>query len=583
MNNTRFIARYLALGAIFTGLSTQATAFQVQCGDVVICGPDETGPGDQMPLPDTTGSIPFPDNPIEYFLSVAKFDKNVAAAVEQTTPDKIHLRQVEVTLDIEVLDFDQFIQNTNPTDGCEFVLTYSVDATLQDNGMGIAMPNLDPIDLGYQASLLAFDGVNGGDDASARTLADYPAQDTMAQACTALGGDLSAWIGPGNIDWTVLIVGANQSAGCTQSFQGVSSHFQAGVSVNYIYCVEDRGEEGGNGCICDTPSPNYRRPGSMLLFPEFDSRPGMYTVLTVTNTDCLDSSTDGGDVEIEFIYVDEEDCTEVINRTETLTPCDTFSVLTRAHTGPQGRGFAYVFAKDTSMITPGNPNGAPIAWNHLTGASMVINAFDSFDYSVNPVAFQSPFADRTNIDLDDDGLRDLDSREYEAAPNIITIPRFFGQDGNVAEGGAFESELILIALSGGTQFETTACFSFWNDNEVMFSGEYTWNCWDKPTLLQISAAFAQDFLVTTDHDLNEIFGASDREAGWICVEGCVANSSQEEIENPAIYATLVEHMGIYGAADLPWECGRRVNGALIPSGIFGDGDNGDAPSNGDDQ
>lgn len=582
MNNTKFIARYLALGAIFTGLSTQASAFQVQCGDVVICDPGQSGPENQIPQSDGTGSVTVPENVQQYFMSVAKFDRNVAAAAENTTPDKIILKQVEVSLTLQAVDFDVQVQNTDTTSGCDYSLVYTIEAKVLDNGLGNG-DIISIIDLSIPSTALeAYDGAGGGADFLHQTLADYPAQDIIQETCTGLDGDLSAWIGPGVAQWTLEVVGVNQASGCPQSFQGVSSHVRADVSVKYIYCVEP-GTNNPGGCICLTPSPNYRRPGSMLLFPEFDSRPGMYTVLTVTNTDCLDSSTDGGDVEIEFIYVDEEDCTEVINRTETLTPCDTFSVLTRAHTGPQGRGFAYVFAKDTSMITPGNPNGAPIAWNHLTGASMVINAFDSFDYSVNPVAFQSPFADRTNIDLDDDGLRDLDSREYEAAPNIITIPRFFGQDGNVAEGGPFESELILIALSGGTQFETTACFSFWNDNEVMFSGEYTWNCWDKPTLLQISAAFAQDFLVTTDHDLNEIFGASDREAGWICIEGCVANSSQEEIESPAIYATLVEHVGIYGAADLPWECGRRVNGALIPNGVFGDGDNGDAPSNGDNQ
>ncbi|MFT7487017.1 MAG: hypothetical protein ACI9F9_002875, partial [Candidatus Paceibacteria bacterium] len=43
MNNTRFISRYLALSAIFAGLSAPAFAIQ-NCGDPVNCGPLEVGP-----------------------------------------------------------------------------------------------------------------------------------------------------------------------------------------------------------------------------------------------------------------------------------------------------------------------------------------------------------------------------------------------------------------------------------------------------------------------------------------------------------------------------------------------------------
>ncbi len=53
------------------------------------------------------------------------------------------------------------------------------------------------------------------------------------------------------------------------------------------------------------------RPGSLLIFPEFDNRPGQNTLLTVTNTH---ASPVLGNVQVEFVYVDEDTCQE-FNRT----------------------------------------------------------------------------------------------------------------------------------------------------------------------------------------------------------------------------------------------------------------------------
>ena len=188
-----------------------------------------------------------------------------------------------------------------------------------------------------------------------------------------------------------------------------------------------------------------------------------------------------------------------------------------------------------------------------------------------------------------DGYRDLDDLEYEAAPNMISIPRFFGQDAGGPAGDPsgydFFSEMILIGLSGGSRFETTVDFTFWNDNEVPFSAEYSFVCWERVELLDIDFAFAEWFLDSTDNDLDEVFGHSDKEAGWICITGKQAISTQETIPLPAIYAVLIEYVGEFGVSDLPWECGRRTNGSLIPLGIFGDPDDdtdGDGDVDGDD-
>ena len=76
--------------------------------------------------------------------------------------------------------------------------------------------------------------------------------------------------------------------------------------------------------------------GSLLLFPEFDNRPGSVQFLTVTNT----SLTAG--IVVEIVYIDGDDCSET-NRLIPLTPGDTFTRLTSAHNPEMERGYAYAF------------------------------------------------------------------------------------------------------------------------------------------------------------------------------------------------------------------------------------------------
>jgi hypothetical protein len=52
----------------------------------------------------------------------------------------------------------------------------------------------------------------------------------------------------------------------------------------------------------------------------------------------------------------------------------------------------------------------------------------------------------------------------------------------------------------------------------------------------------------------------------------VANSfGPETIQDPAIYAVLIERFGGYAAADLPFEWCSQTNGDLLPVSNFGDG------------
>ena len=300
-----------------------------------------------------------------------------------------------------------------------------------------------------------------------------------------------------------------------------------------------------------------RNPGSLLLYPEFDNRNGIVTILTVTNTN------DQLPVTVEFVYRGKYDqfgqdinCQET-NLTRTLTHNDTFTVITNFHNPDQDQGFVYVFAKDFA--------NRKVSFNYLIGNVLTVDGLSAFEFSVNPVVYKALVPQGDFTDLDDDGLADMNGCEYDPNPGEILIPRFLGQ------GQQFLSELIMIGLSGGRQFTTTLDFLIYNDNEEVFSREYSFNCWDRVPLLSISGVFDNDFLQAfTNHDPNEILGATDKESGWIWMRGQIAQSLNTAVVSPAIYAVLIERIGNMGASDLPFERGTNVNGDLFPTSIFGD-------------
>jgi hypothetical protein len=146
--------------------------------------------------------------------------------------------------------------------------------------------------------------------------------------------------------------------------------------------------------------------------------------------------------------------------------------------------------------------------------------------------------------------------------------------------GLFNSRLILIALSGGTSFDTTLNFLIYNDNEEEYSDAYTFRCWDSPLLREISGAFLESYLDGTNNAPNEILGANNHESGWFRIDGNIAQSTATAILDPAFYAVLVERVGQYAVADLPFELCTQDNGDLLPRALFGDGPN---PQAGDNQ
>lgn len=238
---------------------------------------------------------------------------------------------------------------------------------------------------------------------------------------------------------------------------------------------------------------------------------------------------------------------------EVLTPGDTFTALTSVHNEELEAGYIFVHAA--------NRNGSPVAYNNLIGVLLIVDGIETFEYQMNAVSFASPIAPLTSTDLDLDRTMDLNGSEYEMAPNEILVPRFFGQD-----PGLVNSTLLLIGLSGGSEFDTNVEFIAANDNEEMFSASFTFRCWEKVALSSVSGLFNQAFLSGfTAHDPDEVIGAPMIETGWFRARGHVANSLSTWVDDPAIYGVLIELGGGVSVADLPFELGSRAGHLLTHS------------------
>jgi len=315
-----------------------------------------------------------------------------------------------------------------------------------------------------------------------------------------------------------------------------------------------------------------RHSASLLLYPEFDNRQANLTLVTVSNTNCDFTAVGGsllaGTIDVEFNYMGRYDpkgnpipC-QKLDRTVRLTPCDTFTFITSAHNPEHEQGFVYAFAKSAAT-------GEALDFDWLIGQAVKVNGIQALGYSTNAVAFRGEASPGQPTDQDDDGIRDLDGTEYEGLGERLFVPRF------VASGirAGYDSELVLIGLSGGAQFTTVVDFLVYNDNEEAFSATHTFQCWERVKLTSISGAFGNAFLQGTNHDPDEILGADLQESGWFEFWGQVAFSSAAQIDHPAVYGVLIERL-LAGAAvaDLPWESEKpTLLGDLFPQTLLGDG------------
>ena len=305
-----------------------------------------------------------------------------------------------------------------------------------------------------------------------------------------------------------------------------------------------------------------RNPGSLIVFPEFDSSAGHNTLVTITNRRLASNQ---GAVRLAFKYVSGETATRctIADRFEDLSPGDTLSVLVSAHNpGPFHRGFLYVYA----VKLVGGEN-VPVGFDFLAADVVQLDGTLSLLQSATPFVFEARTGLNQPTDLDGDGLRDLDGNEYEPAPDRILIPRFLGQ------GTYAQSDLVLVGLTGGKEFTTLVDFIVFNDNEEVFSAQYAFHCWARAPLSSVNGVFGNTFLHDyTNDDANEIVGIPPQEAGWMQINGNTAWSMLQSFHDPAVLALVVERGGTSGqpSAEPPFCDGTQNNGDLLPSSVMGD-------------
>jgi len=106
----------------------------------------------------------------------------------------------------------------------------------------------------------------------------------------------------------------------------------------------------------------------------------------------------------------------------------------------------------------------------------------------------------------------------------------------------------------------------------VFSGQYSFRCWKRVRLLDISAAFSSSFLLSTNQAPNEINaggGPAAIETGWLRINGNIANSTQTVLPDPAILAVRIDDALDTPLAALPFSKGLQVNGSLLSHSLTG--------------
>jgi hypothetical protein len=287
-------------------------------------------------------------------------------------------------------------------------------------------------------------------------------------------------------------------------------------------------------------SAGGRNPGSLLVYPYYNSEPGGGTIISLTNISHDKSGC------AHFVYIDGKQWSE-FNRFECLTPSDEFSVLADWHNPNSEVGFLYVVALNPST-------GAPFDFNCFIGDAIIVDGRGNFVFGIEAIAFNALTGAGTDTDVSPaNGMADLNGAEYEFPPEVVDISSFIGQ------GVGIVSNLILVALTSSSDFETRTRLAVWNNNEKEFSARLNFRCWVNIELARIDGVFNDSFLRTTITDPNA--PPLPWQTGWARIEGIEAVDvvgNEPKIINPAVIGAFVQRTGPFAAGHLLHEEGQNT-------------------------
>jgi hypothetical protein len=270
-------------------------------------------------------------------------------------------------------------------------------------------------------------------------------------------------------------------------------------------------------------------PGSFLVFPVYDIRPGTSTQIRICDTNNGPRGGAATNVRLNFVcpgqlppgdtFCDEFDTDialtfhgcAVIDVASQLPPCD--------------QGFIIAFAE--------NDNFAPVSYNFLIGSENITTG--AVASATNAIAIQSPQARGTVLATPDPdtGLTALTfgGGGADYAPLPSTLFSDFRAVGAVPGG---LTDLVLLTLdvtSGAENPKARANINFWNANEVPFSASTEFVCWERRPLQAIDAHFTAAGLGTPTGSLR-VVGVPTCPAAGFC--------PPVPTYNPALLGALIE-------------------------------------------
>ncbi len=233
-----------------------------------------------------------------------------------------------------------------------------------------------------------------------------------------------------------------------------------------------------------------RNPGSLLLYPEFDSTAGRATLLTLTD---VNPDAREGSVRVEIVFINATPatgglCSET-NTTVTLTPNDTLTFLASALNPNPQKGYVYAFAK--------NAAGQAIAFDWLAGGrqpSVVFDGVHALDYLDQSVQLPcDPDAGPRNRPrrrrrprLERPRVRDGAGQDLRPALRRPEhdVPERTGDDRAHGRSAVHDDTRLRLQRQRGGVLEELRAF----------------RCWTKVPLTTISNTFLQSFLAnSTSH------------------------------------------------------------------------------------
>jgi hypothetical protein len=260
---------------------------------------------------------------------------------------------------------------------------------------------------------------------------------------------------------------------------------------------------------------SHSEPASILVFPCFDARPGMGTIITVTNTNksrvrCRGTTTVTGSVGLLYTYIDGVTCRE-FNVAEFLTPGDTLTVFADVHSPEMNTGWLWVEAFDPQT-------GNPIDFDFLIGSAILVDTGTNFVVGYTPYSFKALTADEDNdgcdrdsTDLNGDNNANFDGIEYEFWPQIHFLDRFF------QEGGAFQNEIAIMTARDAVRpnpSEVEVRTITFNNRELGTSRNFFFTCFTRGPLGTLVARVRN-----LGGDPNElVVGGRSIQTGWMRLE-----------------------------------------------------------------